>query len=56
MPPPPPPAPPPPTLAMANTDKPKLNKQEQKDRGALLGNETEKGPDERPFWSSSGER
>lgn len=37
MPPPPPPAPPPPTLAMANTEKPKLNKQEQKDRGALLG-------------------
>lgn len=37
MPPPPPPAPPPPpTLALANTDKPKLNKQEQKDRGALL--------------------
>ena len=37
MPPPPPPAPPPPTLALANTDKPKLNKQEQKERGALLG-------------------
>jgi len=37
MPPPPPPAPPPPTLAQANTEKPKLNKQEQKDRGALLG-------------------
>ena len=37
MPPPPPPAPPPPTLSLANTDKPKLNKQEQKDRGALLG-------------------
>lgn len=38
MPPPPPPAPPPPpTLALANTEKPKLNKQAQKDRGALLG-------------------
>ena len=38
MPPPPPPAPPPPpTMALANTEKPKLNKREQKDRGALLG-------------------
>ena len=38
-PPPPPPAapPPPPTFASANTEKPKLNKKEQKDRGALLG-------------------
>ena len=38
-PPPPPPAapPPPPTLAQANTEKPKLNKKAQKDRGALLG-------------------
>lgn len=37
-PPPPPPAapPPPPTLSVANTEKPKLNKREQKDRGALL--------------------
>ena len=40
MPPPPPPPPgppPPPALSQANTEKPKLNKQEQKDRGALLG-------------------
>lgn len=40
MPPPPPPPPgppPPPTLSQANTEKPKLNKQAQKDRGALLG-------------------
>jgi len=40
MPPPPPPPPPgpppPPALSQANTDKPKLNKKEQKDRGALL--------------------
>ena len=38
-PPPPPPAapPPPPTFASANIEKPKLNKKEQKDRGALLG-------------------
>ena len=37
-PPPPPPAapPPPPTLSQANTDKPKLNRKEQKDRGVLL--------------------
>lgn len=37
-PPPPPPAapPPPPTLSQANTQKPTLNKKEQKDRGALL--------------------
>ena len=37
-PPPPPPAapPPPPTFASANTEKPKLNKKEQKGRGALL--------------------
>ena len=39
MPPPPPPAPPPPppALAQANTTKPKLNKKEEKGRGALLG-------------------
>lgn len=36
-PPPPPPAPPPPTFSQANTEKPKLNKKEEKDRGALLG-------------------
>ena len=38
-PPPPPPAapPPPPTFSSANTEKPKLNRKEQKDRGALLG-------------------
>lgn len=37
-PPPPPPAapPPPPTFSQANTQKPALNKKEQKDRGALL--------------------
>jgi WAS/WASL-interacting protein len=40
MPPPPPPPPgppPPPAISAANTDKPKLNKKEQKGRGALLG-------------------
>lgn len=41
MPPPPPPPPPgpppPPTLAVANTQKPKLNKNEAVNRGALLG-------------------
>ncbi len=41
MPPPPPPPPPgpppPPTLNQANTQKPKLNRNEEKDRGALLG-------------------
>ena len=40
MPPPPPPPPPgpppPPTLSQANTEKPKLSKNEQKDRGSLL--------------------
>ena len=39
MPPPPPPppaAPPPPTFSAANTEKPKLNKKEEKSRGALL--------------------
>ena len=41
MPPPPPPPPPaaplpPPTFGQANTQKPALNKKEQKDRGALL--------------------
>lgn len=40
MPPPPPPppaAPPPPTFSAANTEKPKLNRKEEKTRGALLG-------------------
>ena len=40
MPPPPPPPPPgpppPPTLAVANTEKPNLNKKQEKARGALL--------------------
>lgn len=35
-PPPPPPAPPPPTFSVANTEKPKLSKKEEKGRGALL--------------------
>ena len=41
-PPPAPPPPPPPTFAEANTEKPKLSKRGEKDRGALL-NDIHKG-------------